>query len=83
VPILDGELDFMLVRLDSVPPGAQLVFTYGPTPRVYGAWALSALSLVVLMTWVIRPRVFRRLLSVLSSGRDRIAGRLLWREDDV
>jgi hypothetical protein len=83
VPILDGELDFMLVRLDSVPPGAQLVFIYGPTLGVYGAWALSALSLVVLMAWVIRPRVFRRLLNVLSSGRNLMAGRLLWREDDV
>ena len=83
VPILDGELDFMLVRLDSVPRGAQLVFTYGPTLGVYGAWSLSALSLVVLMTWIIRPRAFRRLLSALSSGRNRIAGRLLWREDDV
>jgi hypothetical protein len=83
VPILDGELDFMLVRLDSVPPGGQLVFTYGPTPGVYGAWALSALSLVVLVTWVIRPRVFRSVFGALSSGRNRIAGRLLWREDDV
>jgi hypothetical protein len=83
VPILDGELDFMLVRLDSVPPGARLVFTYGPTLGVYGAWALSALSLVVLMAWVIRPRVFRSVFGAVSSARSRIAGRLLWREDDV
>jgi hypothetical protein len=83
VPILDGELDFMLVRLDSVPPGAQLVFTYGPTLGVYGSWALSALSLAALMTWVVRPNLYRRLLLVLARVRDRTLGRLVWREDDV
>ncbi len=50
----------MLVRLDSVPPGAQLEFTYGPTTAVLMSWALSAGSLLAMLVWLIRPRWFSR-----------------------
>jgi hypothetical protein len=60
VSILDSEMDFMLVRLDSVPVGSRLVFTYGPTPRLEAWWALSALDLAILVLWLIRPDLVRR-----------------------
>jgi hypothetical protein len=86
VPITDGELDMMLVRLDSVPPGAQLVFSYGPTASVYGAWLLSGASLLGLVVWVIRPRWFGQLGSVAGRawhrGRVRLASVLRWSEDE-
>jgi hypothetical protein len=86
VPITDGELDMMLVRLDSVPPGAQLVFTYGPTASVYGAWLLSGASLLGLVVWVIRPRWFGQLGSVVGQawhrGRLRLASILRWSEEE-
>jgi hypothetical protein len=86
VPITDGESDMMLVRLDSVPPGAQLLFTYGPTTSVYGAWVLSATSLLALGLWVIRPRWFGQLNSAVGrawhAGRVRFASVLRWSEDE-
>jgi hypothetical protein len=86
VPITDGELDMMLVRLDSVPPGAQLMFTYGPTASVYGAWVLSGASLLGLFVWVIRPRWFGHVGSLVGRawhrGRVRLASVLRWSEDE-
>jgi hypothetical protein len=86
VPLVDGEMDFMLARLDSVPPGARLLFTYGPTTGVYLAWVLSALSLAGLVAWVIRPAWFGRLAAVmalvLGVARLRVTARFRWHEDD-
>jgi hypothetical protein len=86
VPITDGELDMMMVRLDSVPQGAQLLFSYAPTASVYGAWLLSAVSLLGLVLWVIRPRWFGRLGSAAgrawSRGRVQLVSVLRWNEDD-
>ena len=86
VPITDGELDMMMVRLDSVPQGAQLLFTYGATPSVYGAWLLSAVGLLGLVLWVIRPRWFGRLGSAAgrawSRGRVQLVSVLRWNEDE-
>jgi hypothetical protein len=76
----------MLVRLDSVPPGAQLLFTYGPTASVYASWLLSAVSLLGLGLWVIRPRWFGRLGSAVGRvwrpGRIRLSSILRWSEDE-
>jgi hypothetical protein len=86
VPITDGELDMMIVRLDSVPAGAQLVFTYGPTASVYGAWILSGVSLLGLGLWVIRPRWFGQLGTAAGqawhAGRVRLASAFRWSEDE-
>ncbi len=59
LPLIDGELDFMLVRLDSVADGSSLIFTYGPTSTVYAAWALTTLGLAALLLWIARPRLYR------------------------
>ncbi len=76
----------MMVRLDSVPQGAQLLFTYGATPSVYGAWLLSAVGLLGLVLWVIRPRWFGRLGSAAgrawSRGRVQLVSVLRWNEDE-
>ncbi len=86
VHLLDGEADFILARLDSVPPGAQLVFTYGPTAGVYLSWAVSAISLVAMLVWVLRPRWWRRVLrpgaSLLVGTRDRAMSRFGWNEGE-
>jgi hypothetical protein len=52
-----SEMDYVLVRLDSVPAGSRLVFTFGPTPRIYAFWAISALALAGLLAWLVRPAV--------------------------
>jgi len=67
IPLVAGEADFMLARLDSVPPGSTLVFTYGPTAFEQAAWALSLGSLVALIVWLVRPAFIRR-------GRDHVIG---------
>ncbi len=59
VTIQPAEMDFMLVRLDSVPAGSMLVFRYGATSRVYLWWAVSAVALVLLMVWVGAPAPYR------------------------
>jgi hypothetical protein len=59
--IEDAEEDFMLVRLPSIPVGAELVFHYGPTTSVLASWAASALTLGVLLVWLAWPRPFRAL----------------------
>jgi hypothetical protein len=86
VPITDGELDMMMVRLDSVPQGAQLLFSYGPTASTYGAWMLSAVGLLGLVLWVMRPRWFGWLGSAAgrawSRGRVQLVSVLRWNEDE-
>lgn len=86
VTVLDGEADFMLVRLDSVPPGARLVFTYGPTTGVYLSWALSSAALVGLCLWLVSPAWTRRLFHAAARPaaglRDRWTARTGWGEDE-
>ena len=86
IPVLDGEADFMLVRLDSIPPGAQLVFTYGPTNVVYLSWAFSSITMAALLLWLIWPRCLRRLTNpasrLLVGVRDRARARSRWSEDE-
>ena len=53
-----SEMDFMLVRLDSIPNGAQLVFRYGPTGRIHVYWTISALVALALLAWLVRPSLF-------------------------
>ena len=79
VRVQAGEADLVLVRLDSVPPGAQLVFTYGPTTGVYLSWGLSAISLALMLVWLVRPRWFRH---GLNEVRGRAAGRFRWGEEE-
>ncbi|HEV2036404.1 MAG TPA: hypothetical protein VGU71_19810 [Candidatus Dormibacteraeota bacterium] len=50
-----SEMDYVLVRLDSVPAGSRLVFTFGPTPRIYVWWSISTLTLVAVLAWLLRP----------------------------
>jgi len=87
VHLLDGEMDFILARLDSVPPGARLVFSYGPTTGVYLAWAVSMISLVMMLMWVLRPPWLRRVWGpgahVMVRLRDRAMSRARWNEDEV
>ena len=86
VRLLDGEADLILARLDSAPPGAQLVFSYGPTAGVYASWAVSALGLVAMLTWMVRPRWWRRVWGpgarLLGGTRDRTMSRFGWSEDE-
>jgi len=86
VHLLDGEADFILARLDSVPPGAQLVFSYGPTADVYLSWAVSAISLVMILIWMVWPQWLRRLWGpgarLLVGTRDRATARFGWNEDE-
>ena len=55
--ISSGELDYMLLRLDSVPAGSRLVLRFGPTWRVYVWWALSATAALLAGAWLVRPRL--------------------------
>jgi hypothetical protein len=67
VTIEPAEMDFMLVRVPSVPAGAELVFHYGPTVRIYAYWVTSALMLLVLLVWLACPRPV--VLSYVWAGR--------------
>lgn len=86
VDLAGSEMDFMLADLGSVPPGSRLVFTYGPTFPVYLSWALSALSLVAMLVWMMRPRWWRRVWGPgarwLIGTRDRATSRFVWSEDE-
>ncbi len=76
VSVEAAEMDFMLVRLPSVPDGSVLVFRYGPTLQIYAWWALSALSLLLLVIWVATPRPYRwswdRVTGFAARMRDRV-----------
>lgn len=54
-----SEMDYVLVRLDSVPAGSRLVFTFGPTPRIYAWWSISALTVVGALAWLVRPALMK------------------------
>jgi hypothetical protein len=60
VDLVGTEMDFMLARLQSVPPGSSLVFTYRPTAFEEASWGLSLLTLAGLIVWVVRPALLRR-----------------------
>lgn len=60
VSIVDSEMDFMMVHLDSVPAGSRLVFTYAPTLRLEAWWAVSALGLAGLIVFLVRPQLAGR-----------------------
>jgi hypothetical protein len=83
VPIEDAESDFMLVRLDSVPIGARLVFTYGPSWAVNTSWVVSGLALVVMLAWLVAPGAFaagrRRLRDPFAGAAGRMRAR--WEEE--
>jgi hypothetical protein len=86
VPVIDGELHCVDTHLASVPLGAVLTFTYGPTASIFAAWALSTASFLVLLVWVIRPRWYGATLrplgsAIVGTGR-RALGRAGWSEDD-
>ena len=59
VNIEPSEMDFMLVRLESVPSGSTLVFHYGPAPRVYLWWSISGLALLLAVLWALAPAPYR------------------------
>jgi hypothetical protein len=80
VDFVSSEMDYVLVRLASVPTGSRLVFTFGPTPRIYAWWAISALTAAGILAWAIRPalvqapiRAIRRRWQSLTQG--------FWRDD--
>jgi hypothetical protein len=60
IPLVAGEADLTLARLESVPPGSSLVFTYGPTEFEQATWVVSLLTLTGLILWVVRPALVRR-----------------------
>jgi hypothetical protein len=82
VEIQPGELDYMVSRLDSVPEGAVLVYRYGPTPRVISWWCLSALTLVALAAWLVRPALYRRAWLAARDRTSSLARRRGWLGDD-
>lgn len=81
VEIQPAEMDFMLVRLDSVPAGSTLVFQYGPTWRIYLWWVVSAVALVLLMVWVAAPAPYRWGWVRVRGFPGRLAQRLRWSDD--
>jgi hypothetical protein len=86
IPLVDGEMDLMIARLQNVPPGAHLVFTYGPTTFVYLSWLLSALSALGFAVWLIRPLWVSGWVDAVAvrskSAWRRSAWSLRWHEDD-
>ena len=76
VSIEPAEMDFMLVRLSSVPDGSVLDFHYGPTWQVYLWWTVSALTLVLLLVWVAVPAPYRwawtRVMGITRRLRERV-----------
>ena len=76
VTIEPAEIDFMLVRLPSVPAGSMLVFHYGPTWQVYLWWAASAITLFLLVIWVAAPAPYRwawaRVIGITGRLRERV-----------
>jgi hypothetical protein len=71
IPLVAGEADFLLARLDSVPPGSTLVFTYGPTAFEEASWVLSLATLAGLIVWLVRPELIRRPVGVVFGGLSR------------
>jgi hypothetical protein len=73
VDLVGSEMDFMLAKLDSVPEGSRLVFTYGPTRFEQATWVLSLALLAALIAWLVRPTIIHRTRRLVGG----FAGRLL------
>jgi hypothetical protein len=88
VPIVDSEYDYMLVSLDAVPPGSTLEFVYRPPWSEVATWVASALSLVLILVWLVRPGSGAVLIGVAGGGlrrlQDQIArsDRVRWGDED-
>jgi hypothetical protein len=78
----------MLVSLDVIPAGSSLEFVYRPPWSEVAAWVASALSLALILAWLVRPDAGGAALGVASGGlrrsRDQIGKRFgaRWREED-
>jgi len=81
-----AEMDFMLVRLDSIPAGAELAFHYGPTLRVIGSWLLSLMALGLLLAWLFYPVLFlgakRGARRLVALAVQRVRTRWKWDEEE-
>ena len=82
VALASGEMDFMLATLDSVPAGSSLVFHYGPTAAEQASWGVSALFLVALALWTIKPALYARARKRAGLWIRRRLARFEAREDD-
>ncbi len=88
VAIVDSEYDYMLVRLDSPPAGSRLEFVYRPPWSEVAAWVASAVSLVVILVWLVRPAaggaVIARLRDVTRRARRPLERRYVqrWQEEE-
>jgi hypothetical protein len=71
VDLVGSEMDFMLARLESVPPGSSLVFTYGPTVFEQASWLVSLATLAGLIVWLVRPKLIGRPVELVFSGVSR------------
>jgi hypothetical protein len=71
VDLVGSEMDFMLARLGSVPPGSSLVLTYGPTVFEQASWLVSLATLAGLIVWLVRPELIRRPVELVFSGLSR------------
>ena len=79
IDLVGSEMDFMLAKVGSVPPGSTLVFTFGPTTGVYTSWALATVTLAAMLIWLVRPRWFR---GVSEAVRVRVGARFGWNEEE-
>jgi hypothetical protein len=75
-----SEMDYVLVRLDSVPAGSRLVFTFGPTPRIYAWWAISILTLAGVFAWALRPALVQAPLRAVNRRWLKLT-EVFWRDD--
>ncbi|HEV2013939.1 MAG TPA: hypothetical protein VGR77_08680 [Candidatus Dormibacteraeota bacterium] len=86
VSIEPAEMDFMSVHLDTVPVGATLAFSFGPTVGIELSWLLSALALAGLVAWLIKPSVARPLAAAAGASfravTSRLRRRLKWDEEN-
>ena len=89
VEIVDAEYDYMLVRLASVPAGSRLEFRYRPPASEVAMWVASAISLALILVWLLRPgfgdAVRVRVIGALSrAGRRPMQGYARrWDSEDV
>ncbi len=85
VNVVGSEMDFMLARLDAVPVGSTLVFSYGPTIFEEASWVLSVIVLLGLMLWLTKPDLYprwsRRITREVGALARRLVGRLNTRSD--
>ena len=85
VQIDAAELDYMLVHLDRVPAGAQLIFRYGPTLRTFVWWSTSIATGILLFLWLLRPALAlgarRRLTWLWLIAATRLRSRTHWDDE--